>query len=188
MCACARVWSWIGREEAGFFQINWSIQMHHMNLTIILLAIASDACSNMLPVRSHVLFPYSGFLSKSDLVWHHSLWKDAALIGKKNTWKQWRAETHVTRTHGDVARWMQRDALYLSPSKLIVQMCAIQQWDWSQWHFAVGGVCHGLAADSYLFFPPFFYDDAKENKSQPLLLCRHLTARPSPGSSALSLA
>lgn len=47
-----------------------------------------------------------------------------------------------------------------------------------------GGVCHDLAADSYLRTPiPFFYDDAKENKSQPLLLSlsRHPTARPSQG-------
>lgn len=87
----------------------------------------------------------------------------------------------------DVARRMQGDPRYLSPSKLVVQMCAIQQWDWSQWHFAVGGVCHDLAADPYLFFffplPPFFYDDTKENKSQPLLLSlatwrRHLPKDP----------
>lgn len=41
-----------------------------------------------------------------------------------------------------------------------------------------GGVCHDLAANSYLRTPiPFFYDDAKENKSQPLLLSLSLVTR-----------
>lgn len=55
----------------------------------------------------------------------------------------------------DVAQRMQRDALFVSQSRLVVQMCAIQQWDWSQWRFAVGGVCHDFAADFYLFFFSF---------------------------------
>lgn len=63
-------------------------------------------------------------------------------------------------------------------AKLSYKYCAIQQWDWSQWHVAVGGVCHDLAADAYLFFfpPPCFYDDGKENKWQPLLLSLSLSS------------